>query len=168
MTDPHSRFVSSSSGRAGWMTAAEFAAAQHPPDRGAALTLATAQRDLALCRASSAADLVREPGVVDPEAEYAAWLARMIEFERWARESARRSLKSNDEWDRTHDRTTSPLEDVTAFAIRRARSAIALMLGDDETAGAAARADVLTGWRFDDELARKAAGFRTKDEPEGD
>ncbi len=43
-----------------------------------------------------------------------------------------------------HDRRSGPLAAVLAFAVRRARAAVGLVLGDDEAAARAAGDDVLT------------------------
>lgn len=150
MNDHHDRNQRDSTALA---AAARLSGARNPPERAAAVMLAAAQRDLAICRASSSADLVDQLDVADPEAAYAAWLDRMIEYEQWARDSARRSIVANDEWWQYHGRLAGPLADVVAFSVRRARAAIALMLGDDEDAARAAREDVIIGWYLDDELA---------------
>ena len=60
------------------ITVMELREARHPAERSAALMLAVAQRDLAIARASSPADVADDPRVTDPVAEYAAWLDRMV------------------------------------------------------------------------------------------
>lgn len=138
------------------VTAAALTAARSPAQRSAALMLAVAQRDLGIARASSPAQVGEDSRVADPVAEYAAWVARMVDSERWAREGAVRSVAAGRDWDLTHDRSAGPLGAVTAAAIRRARAAIAVMTGPDEAAARAAREDALTGWYDDDRVALAA------------
>lgn len=138
---------------------AELTEARHPAERHAALMLAAAQRDLRIAQASSPAKIADYADVTDPEAEYAAWLARMVEHEQWAHESALRSVVAGYAFDRTDDRATRPLGEVTTAAIRRARAAIAMMTGPDQAAARAAGHDVLKAWSEDDRLALAAAGF---------
>ena len=140
------------------ITVMELREARHPAERSAALMLAVAQRDLAIARASSPADVADDPRVTDPVAEYAAWLERMVTFERWTRAQVEASILAGYEYDRTRPRAVGPLAEVTASAIRRARAAIALMTGIDPVAAAAAREDVLHGWSEDDRLAEWALG----------
>ena len=140
------------------ITVMEFREARHPAERSAALMLAVAQRDLAIARASSPADVADDPRVTDPVAEYAAWLDRMVVFERWARAQVEASIVAGYEYDHARPRAVGPLAEVTASAIRRARAAIALMTGIDPVAAAAAREDVLHGWSEDDRLAEWALG----------
>lgn len=135
---------------------AQLSEARHPAERNAALMLAAAQRDLAIAQASSPEQIAEYDDVTDPVPEYAAWLARMVEHEQWARLSAQRSVAAGVEYDRTDDRTASELGAVTAEAIRRARAAIGAMTGPDEAGAAAARADVLRHWPADDEAALAA------------
>ena len=140
------------------ITVIELREARHPAERSAALMLAVAQRDLAIARASSPAEVADDPRVTDPVAEYAAWLDRMVTSERWIRAQAEASIVAGYEFDRSRPRAVGPLADVTASAIRRARAAIALMTGIDRVAAAAARGDVLHGWSEDDRLAEWALG----------
>lgn len=132
----------------------ELMAARCPTERNAALTLAAAQRDLRIAWASSPARIAEEePGLHNPEVEYAAWVARMVEHEQWARETALRSVVDGYAFDRTQERSAGPLGHVTAAAVRRARAAIAVMTGPDESAARAMGRDVLSGWPEDDRLA---------------
>lgn len=104
--------------------------------------------------ASSPARIAEEePELHNPEREYAAWVARMVEHEQWARESALRSVVDGYAFERREDRYPRPLDHVTAAAVRRARAAIAVMTGPDEAAARAMGIDVLTGWYEDDNLA---------------
>ena len=77
----------------------------------------------------------------------------MVEHERWARETALRSVVDGYTSDRTRDRSAGPLGCVRAAAVRRARAAIAVMTGPDEFAARAMGCDVLSGWPEDDRLA---------------
>lgn len=139
-------------------SAVELLAARHPAERGAALTLAVAQRDLAVARSSSPEQIADEPRLpgepwTDAATAYAAWLDRMIGFEAWARQDAAVAVADGYTFDRHTNRAVGPLAGVVAAALRRARTAIALMPGLDEPAAAAAREDVLHAWRDDDRLA---------------
>lgn len=143
----------------------ELADARRPAERNAALMLAAAQRDLATARATDPASLTGEPGVADPQAAHAEWLALMTESEQRMRQTAAASVAAGRR--RGVDvirRVPAHLAAESAAAIGRARRAIAAMTGPDPDAAAAARHDVLRRWReddFDAELAlvlRFAAG----------
>lgn len=139
------------------ITAAQLRASRWPAERSAALMLAAAQRDLLIARSYTAAQLAAEDATLtDPAAELAAWVARMLAHEQWAREQAAASVAVGLEYDSRGPRETGPLGEVGAAAIRRARAAIALMTGDDIGRAAAARRDVLRSWDEDDVLALAA------------
>lgn len=138
-------------------TAAQLRDARWPAERSAALMLAAAQRDLLIARSYTAAQLAAEDATLtDPDAELAAWIARMLAHEQWAREQAAASVAAGREYDSRGPREIGPLAEVSAAAIRRARAAIALMTGDDIDRAAVARRDVLRSWNEDDELALAA------------
>ena len=139
-------------------TAAELLAARRPAERGAAWTLAVAQRNLALARATSADELAgwpRLPGEpwTDAETELAAWQVRMRTFEAYTRQDAARSVAAGYALDRREERAVGPLADIVGAALRRARGAITLLSGPDARAAQAARWDVLRDWPVDDRLA---------------
>lgn len=144
-------------------TPAQLLAARRPCERGAALTLAMAQRNLAIARSYTPEQLADEPRLpgepwVDAKTAYVAWLERMLAFEAFAREDAARSVAAGYRFDLRADRAAGPLAEVVATALRRARTAIMLMSGPDADAAAAARRDVLRDWDDDDRLALLGAG----------
>ncbi|WP_300008271.1 hypothetical protein [Pseudonocardia sp.] len=131
--------------------------ARHPAERYAAIFLAIAQRDLGLARASSPEILAAEdPENPDPVAEYAAWVERMVESERFHRLAALRSVEACRRDDDSPDPGRALLDpaDGPEFAdsVRRARAAIAAMLGPDPVAARAAQHDVLVRWYADDDV----------------
>lgn len=132
---------------------AQLSEARHPAERNAALTLAAAQRDLAIAQASSPEQIAEYDDVTDPVPEYAAWLARMVEHERWARATAAQSVAAGRSAHIVADRGRCELPDVVAEAVDRARAAIAAMTGPDQAAATAARQEVLRRWSLDDEAA---------------
>lgn len=130
--------------------------ARHPAERYAAIFLAIAQRDLGLARASSPEILAaEEPENPDPVAEYAAWVERMEESERFHRLGALRSVEACRRDDDSPDPGRALLDpsDGPEFAdsVRRARAAIKAMLGPDPVAARAAQHDVLVRWYADDD-----------------
>jgi hypothetical protein len=143
-------------------TAAQLRDARWPAERSASLMLAAAQRDLLIARSYTAAQLAAEDATLtNPDAELAAWIARMLAHEQWAREQAVASVVAGREFNSRGPGEIGPLAEVSAAAIRRARAPIALMTGDDIGRAAVARRDVLRSWDEDDALALAAhAGGR--------
>lgn len=128
--------------------------AQWPTERNAALFLARVQRDLATARASCPAEIAHEPGVTDPEADYAAWVALLEHGERCMRESALRSVaagyRDDDSPDPARQLLRCEFAPVHADAVARARAAVAAMAGPDPVRAIAAQVDVLDRWPADD------------------
>ncbi|WP_300010567.1 hypothetical protein [Pseudonocardia sp.] len=133
----------------------ELQEAQWPTERFAALFLARVQRDLASARVSCPAEIAGEPGVTDPEADYAAWVALMERAERCHRESGLRSVAAgyldDDSPNPARRLVRSEFASVHADAVARARAAVAAMTGPDAARIAAAHTDVLDRWPADDE-----------------
>ncbi len=132
---------------------ASFRAAQRPCERTAATGLAAAQRDLGIALASSPAVLAGYDDVTDPEREYDAWVARMVEGEQLARRSALASIRDNRRYREEHpeeERRASFAEAAAQHtAVQRAVAVIEAMVrgGAD---GDAAREYVLRRWPEDD------------------
>lgn len=128
---------------------AAFRAALHPCDRGAAVSLAVAQRDLAIALASSPEVLAGYEDTVDPVREYDEWVARMTESEEHARRSAIVALRRNREYRARHPEEEQRRGFAEAqahhVAIKRAAAAIDAMLRGGPDA-VAAREDVLHRW----------------------
>jgi hypothetical protein len=129
--------------------------------------LAAAQRDLALARASSPAEIADEPGVEDPDVAYAAWIALLTDGERQLRDSA---ISAVEGWRQDDDAPNPVREPVDVeFAaefvdsVARARAAIAAMTGPDPEMARAARHDLLVRWPADDKTAAAALAKRFPD-----
>lgn len=144
--------------------------ARWPTERHAAVGLAVAQRDLATALAGSPEKIADdEPGLSDPGAEYQAWLRRMVDSERRARDSAASSVAAGHHDDDRPDPQRLPVHvDLAAeFAdsVARAHAAIAALSGPNRAAALAAREDVLRRWPTDDETAAAALAAQV-DHPE--
>lgn len=142
-------------------------AARRPMERGAAIMLAVAQRDLALARASSPAEIADEPGVDDPDVAYAAWIALLVDGERRLRECAVAAVQGCRRDDDATDPVREPVDVEFAAefvdSVARARAAVAAMAESAPDVARAARHDVLVRWPADDRTAAAALADRFPD-----